>query len=68
MTRSKVEFQGTYQEAVAFAQESWRMTRRATSVHSGTDTTYWYHDIAGNGQERDRNFNSGVPETGNLSG
>ncbi len=57
----------TYADAVQIAQEVWKEKRETVTLHSGTDTTYWYHYIAADGGCTDRNKNSGVPETAKLS-
>jgi len=61
MTCSFADVSGTYQEAVAAAQKSYRETGRTTTLRSGGDHAgYWWHRIC-NGVATDRNFNSGVP-------
>ncbi len=52
---------GTYEEAVAAAQKSYRETGRTTTLRSGGDHAgYWWHRIQ-KGVATDRNTNSGVP-------
>jgi len=61
MTGAFHDVMGTYQEAVAAAQKSYRETGRTTTLRSGGERAgYWWHRIS-NGIAKDRNLNSGVP-------
>ncbi len=57
----------TYQQAVEIAADSWRETKRSTSVGSGEIGVYYYHMINYKGEYTDRNKNSGVPESGSYA-
>lgn len=62
MSQDVVEFTGTYAEAVAAAQASWRKTQRATSVVAGT---YCWYSISGLGKTLDKNT-VGAPVAGQM--
>lgn len=59
-------FSGTYAEAVAATQQSYRATGRSTTLRSGGDRAgYWWHRVSA-GVAVDRNRNSGIPERATL--
>jgi hypothetical protein len=62
MTCSFHDVVGTYLEAVAATQESYRATGRSTTLRSGGHHTGsgWHH-VSSGGVATDRNTNSGVP-------
>lgn len=65
MWQQSVDIQASnYREAVQLAHESWRKTRRFTSLVVGT---YCYHWIDGNGKTMDRCTNGGVPATETIN-
>ena len=67
MTGTFHDVVGTYQEAVAAAQKSYRETGRTTTLRSGGERAgYWWHRIS-NGIAIDRNLNSGVPAKAVMS-
>jgi hypothetical protein len=57
----------TYAEAVQEAHDLWKLRRETVTLHSGTDTTYWYHYISADGKAEDRNGNSGVAQFQTLA-
>lgn len=60
--RTRVEIQGTYQDAVNKAHQIFQGLEEKTgvSVHSEKVCLYYWHRIDATGQVTDRNFNSGV--------
>lgn len=62
-TKVRIEAQD-YGDAVQQAIQSWRETKRGTTLHSGRHSTYYWHMIAANGEFKDRNTNSGVESFG----
>lgn len=53
----------TYAQAVQKAHESWKETRRFTSLRDGENGMHSWHTINGDGLAKDENFNSGIPST-----
>jgi hypothetical protein len=56
-----------YLAAVEVAREEWRKVHRSVTLHSGEFDTYFWHRIDSDGNETDRNFNSGVPNESRVA-